>query len=180
MSYERLRYKLRSKDRAYIRREIINLFLDEEPGNGRGADSSRYHYIVEEFDDYNIELHRPAGLNKGFDFTVHITGMHFKKRIRYTNPSHGDIILALHDVKNHYSKSEYRLISQQIENIYCDNDFNLHAISRMSFCDCDGELRPIAIILFAIKWLFIEQDITYWNWSGRNMLMEKLDEEGLI
>jgi hypothetical protein len=180
MSYERLRYKLRSKDRALVRREIINLFLDEEPGNGCGADSSRYHYIVKEFDDYNIELHRPAGLNKGFDFTVHITGMYFKKRIRYTNPSHGDIILALHDVKNHCNKSEYQLISEQIQNIFYDNDFDVHYIRNMEFCDYEGEPRPIVIILLAIKWLFIEQDITYWNWSGRNMLMEKLDEEGLI
>ena len=25
-------------------------------------------------------------------------------------------------------------------------------------------------VLKTIKWLFIEQDITYWNWSGRAML----------
>jgi len=40
--------------------------------------------------------------------------------------------------------------------------------------------RPIAIILLAIKWLFIEQDITYWNWSGRNMLMNSLKDKELV
>lgn len=180
MPFERLRYNLKSRDRKSVRREIINVFLDEEPGNGRGEDSSRYHYIVEEFDDYNIELHRPAGLNKGFDFTVHITGMYFKKSMRYTIPSHRDIILALHDVKNHYTKSEYQLIIGQIQNIFYDNVFDVYPIKNIEFRDYEGELRPIAIILFAIKWLFIEQDITYWNWSGRNMLMNALDEEGLV
>ena len=29
---------------------------------------------------------------------------------------------------------------------------------------------PVDMICKCIKWLFIEQDITYWNWSGRNML----------
>ena len=29
---------------------------------------------------------------------------------------------------------------------------------------------PVDMICRCIKWLFIEQDITYWNWSGRNML----------
>ena len=38
----------------------------------------------------------------------------------------------------------------------------------------------ILIILLAIKWLFIEQDITYWNWSGRNMLYNHLIEMGLV
>ncbi len=46
MPLERLRYNLKSRDRKSVRREIINVFLDEEHGNGRGTDSSRYHYIV--------------------------------------------------------------------------------------------------------------------------------------
>ncbi len=180
MSFERIRYKLKSRERGDVRREIVNIFLDEEPGHGRGPDSSRYHYIVEEFEGYRIELHRPAGLNKGFDFTVHIMGMYFKKRMRYTTPSHSDIILALHDVKDNYSKSEYKLVREQIHNIFYDNDFEINRIKGIEFSDYEGILRPITIILLAIKWLFIEQDITYWNWSGRNMLMNALDEEGLI
>ena len=28
---------------------------------------------------------------------------------------------------------------------------------------------PVDHIVKAIKWLFIEQDIRYWNYSGRNM-----------
>lgn len=32
----------------------------------------------------------------------------------------------------------------------------------------------------AIKWLWIEQDVTYWNFSGRAMLYQSLKEQGLI
>lgn len=28
-----------------------------------------------------------------------------------------------------------------------------------------------AMIILVIKWFFIEQDIRYWNYSGRNMFM---------
>jgi len=29
---------------------------------------------------------------------------------------------------------------------------------------------PIDLILGVVKWLFIEQDVRYWNYSGRAML----------
>ena len=28
---------------------------------------------------------------------------------------------------------------------------------------------PLDLLLYTIKWLFIEQDMTYWNQSGREM-----------
>ena len=34
---------------------------------------------------------------------------------------------------------------------------------------CFNNGLPVDHILKAIKWLFIEQDIRYWNYSGRNM-----------
>ena len=33
---------------------------------------------------------------------------------------------------------------------------------------------PVDHILKTTKWLFIEQDIRYWNYSGRNMLWESV------
>ena len=38
---------------------------------------------------------------------------------------------------------------------------------------------PVDHIVKVIKWLFIEQDITYWNTSGRSMLMNHLLEQDL-
>jgi hypothetical protein len=48
--------------------------------------------------------------------------------------------------------------------------FTLDSLKGIVFKDYEGTAHPIEIILLAIKWLFIEQDITYWNWSGRDML----------
>lgn len=40
--------------------------------------------------------------------------------------------------------------------------------------------HPIQIILLAVKWLFMEQDCAYWNYSGRKMLMDALANNGLV
>ena len=35
-------------------------------------------------------------------------------------------------------------------------------------------------ILKLVKWLFLEQDVTYWNYSGRAMLYQSLKGNGLL
>lgn len=34
----------------------------------------------------------------------------------------------------------------------------------------------VEFLLKVIKWLFIEQDIRYWNWSGRNKLFNRIKQ----
>lgn len=119
-------------------------------------------------------------MNKGFDFTVHVNGMYFKKKRIRTYPSHDDIIGCLTTVKSNYSPRKYKIVRQQIEEIFDCQHPNVYETKGIFFEDYNGDDRPIAIILLAIKWLFIEQDITYWNWSGRNMLMNGLMEAGLV
>ena len=62
----------------------------------------------------------------------------------------------------------------------------LKAINEVYFCkdpddfysDYSDDLEPLnnglspELILKVIKWLFIEQDIRYWNWSGRKKFMD--------
>jgi hypothetical protein len=36
---------------------------------------------------------------------------------------------------------------------------------------------PVEMVLKILKWLFIEQDITYWNYDGRQMLRMAINEE---
>ena len=172
-------YNLISNNRIDVRNEIINLFLLEEPGTGRGELCSQYHYVVDEYDGYQIILHRPATLNKGFDFTVNVNGFFFCKNRRYTHPSHNDIIDVLMDVTLTYSEEEYRKVMEQIHAVFNFEEPNFNEIRNIYFTDCDEIERPIAIIVLAIKWLFIEQDVTYWNWSGRMMLRNKLRDVGL-
>ncbi len=171
-------YKLPDGNRQQKRQALISCFLNEEPGSGRGDNASRYQYNVESYGDYGIFLKRPTQLNKGFDFTVNIQGMYFKKNRRYSNPSHNDIFTALICCKNE-CPNEYGAVKEAIISIYECNDIDLSHINAYFF-DCEGLTRPIQIILLAIKWLFMEQDCAYWNYSGRRMLFEGLADRNLI
>lgn len=63
--------------------------------------------------------------------------------------------------------------------IYNCEDVCLDNVSA-SFRDYVGAEHPIQIILLAVKWLFMEQDCAYWNYSGRKMLMDALANNGLV
>ncbi len=172
-------FNLTATTRQTVRKELIDEFLTEDAGSGKGELASKYYYAVERFGEYSIELHRPAALNKGFDFTVHIIGMKFKKNRAYTNPSHNDIFCALEQVKSQDSDS-YEKVKIEINNIFnlCQCDFD--NVNGIKFNDFSGIARPVEIILLAVKWLFIEQDVTYWNWSGRQMFCDGLASRDLV
>lgn len=155
-----------SNDRALLRKEIITAFLQEAPGTGRGDNASKYKYTVKTMTGIEMFLQRPARFNKGIDFTLNVQGMDFysKNRRKTSKPSHDNIIEDLRNkkVENAYN---YQILFNAIEQIFHCQDVqvdNLHFHSGM----------PVEILLECIKWLFIEQDITYWNYSGRQMLFD--------
>lgn len=171
-------YILPTGNRVSMRQNLIQAFLCEAPGTGTGNNSSRYQYNVERFLDYGIFLKRPTQLNKGFDFTVNIHGLYFKKERKYSNPSHQDIINALLDAKANFP-AIYPLIITEINQIYNCVPVTL-TVSGAIFTDYNGDTHPIEIILLAIKWLFMEQDCAYWNYSGRAMFYSALLSNGLL
>ena len=70
-------------DRSEIRKEIINLFLEENPGTGKGEFTSKYRYITKIVDDKEVYLSRPAQFNNGFDFTLNVSNINLKKDYLY-------------------------------------------------------------------------------------------------
>ena len=120
-------YILPSGSRADKRFSLITHFMQEEPGHGNGDAASRYRYNVESYGNYSIYLLRPTQLNKGFDFTVNISGLAFKKQRIYHSPSHNDIITALESCKICYPES-YPLVASAIRDIYACNDTALSEI----------------------------------------------------
>lgn len=104
--------------------------------------------------------------------------MYFKKNRRYSNPSHSDIIDALASCRDEHPE-EYGRVKETIIGIYNCEDVCLDNVSA-SFRDYEGAEHPIQIILLAVKWLFMEQDCAYWNYSGRKMLMDALANNGLV
>ncbi len=171
-------YILPPGNRFEKRHALISRFLDEEAGAGRGDNASRYQYNVDSYNGYGIFLKRPTQLNKGFDFTVNVQGMYFKKNRRYSNPSHNDIFDALTCCKNE-CPDEYATVRNAIIAIYECDDIDLSQITAY-FLDYESRQHPIQIILLAIKWLFMEQDCAYWNYSGWAMLFQALTERGLV
>lgn len=169
-------YEVMASSRIDVRKNVVLSFLKENSGSKE--QTSKYEYNVERYGLYKIVLKRPGVFKKGFDFTVNIRGMFFKKKRKYENPSFDDVINALKYAKENYSR-KYNAVKLEINKIFEVEDYNLENVKDIYFKDFEGELRPIALVLLAIKWLFISEDISYWNWSGRNMFMDSLKENEL-
>ena len=156
--------------RKEIRKEVVTIFLEEAPGNGKGKLSSKYIYYVERINDgRRIFLKRPANLNKGFDFTVHVESTNFGNKNSTDKPSHKSILSDLAEKKDK-NYNEFKKAWTLVERL-----FNCETIDDSEYINFQFETgHHIEIILKSIKWLFIEQDITYWNYSGRYMLYNAL------
>lgn len=156
--------------RADYRRTLTELFLNES--NGIAGAPSKYEYQVETDNAGNtIYLKRPTNLNKGFDFEVRVSNVRFKHvskkgRVSHSNrPSHVNILEDLRGKKAE-NPAQYANLRLLIDRI-----FNCVEVSPQEYAGFTFQTGyPVDMICKCIKWLFIEQDITYWNWSGRNML----------
>jgi hypothetical protein len=167
-----------SNDRAELRKELINLFLQESPGQGTGDQASKYKYIVKQLNDgKNVFLSRPANLNNGFDFTLNVENINFNEGLTNddgrpkrasTRPTHQNILEDLSAKKS----ENFSLYSELMEQI--DLIFNCQEPTKTNLPFSSG--HPSDLILECLKWLFIEQDVTYWNNSGRGMLYGHIKE----
>lgn len=167
-------WQLVASDRAAARRALAEKWLAEDP-------YTKYRYNVERCADGNIVyLLRPTWLNKGFDFMVNVEG--FRSRTRTAKgqskemPSHKDVI---HDLSQKVvNKPERaRLWFDAICAVYdCEEPSAVIARCRDIGSEYEDGLAPDEV-LYIVKWLFIEQDITYWARTGRDMFMAALETE---
>ena len=155
-----------SNNRAELRSQIINVFLKEAPGSGKNELTSRYRYITKKLNDgREVYLSRPANFNNGFDFTLNVSSTNFNaadaNKRSSTRPTHSNIF---DDLNKKYNENPelYNSLIEQVELIYqCKEPTLWHLDFK--------EGHPTELILECIKWLFVEQDVTYWNYSGRGM-----------
>lgn len=161
---------LEAHSREEYRRSLVLTFLDEAPGNENAK--SKYQYEVETTAaGKTICLNRPANLNKGFDFEVRVPGesfTHVDKNGRVSHselPSHKNIFDDLRA-----KKAEDPVQYQRLKTII-DRVFNCDQIQDNEFAAFTFQSGyPAELIVKCIKWLFVEQDVTYWHGTGRNML----------
>ncbi len=166
-------------DRKELRKIVITKFLEEEAGTGNKENTSKYIYYVETLrDNRRIFLTRPAVLNKGFDFIIHVedeifTHISVNRGRMYRNdvPSMENIIDDLENKVNS-DRDKFNQLVQLIERVYCCNDPS-SMLEEMEQIPFDGGYSN-EFLLKVIKWFFIEQDIRYWNWSGRNMFFNRI------
>lgn len=171
-----IRIKLRefSKDheqnRNNLRKLVIDEFMKEKAGRGKEDNTSKYKYFVEELSSGDrVYLTRPVPLNKGFDFIIHVENQKFLNN--KDNPRHDDIgnDLKLKKQRNPQAYNKLLLAIQEIFDCRDPDEVYPKYQNELNFTNCG--LSP-ELILKVIKWFFIEQDIRYWNWSGRNMFMQ--------
>lgn len=160
-------------DRSGQRRVLAEKWLQE----GQYTD---YRYNVETCKDgTKVYLLRPTWLNKGFDFQVNVEGFKSKTRtargVTSEMPSHKDVIDDLQrKVRARPAlKKELFTALSDIYDCFEPND----VIKKHSSLRGIRAGLPIDKLLKIIKWLFIEQDLTYWLQTGRNMLMCSIENE---
>lgn len=163
-------------DRKRIRAYIASIFCEEEPGTGKGDLRSVYTYIVEETNRNNLYIKRPTRM-MSMDFTIHIENIRFREKGGVkTQPSHAEIINDL-SLKKSKNSNEYKKISRVLKAIYYCLPIDENIFDNISLEA--GLLTPQEVCL-TVKWLFIEQDMMYWNYSGRAMFYNALLENSLI
>lgn len=164
---------LASNSRAELRKVIVNAFLDEKKGYWKKKIQvvTRYKYFVETLKEgSHIYLSRPTFLNKGIDFQVWVEKLDGEKDKR---PSHGTIIEDI-KLKLKESPNQRKALLTAIERVWnCEDPDKVLAEIPLKF---KKGLTP-ELVLKALKWLFIEQDVTYWNYDGRMRLWRGIQEE---
>jgi len=158
------------ENRNNLRKMVINQFLQEKAGHGKADETSKYKYIVEELSSGNkVYLTRPVPLNKGFDFIIHVDNNIFSNG--KDNPRHADIADDL-KMKKQNNIGSYNGLIQALQDVFeCEDPNDVYSKYQEKFTSLKQGLSP-ELILKVVKWFFIEQDIRYWNWSGRTMFMQ--------
>lgn len=166
---------INAQTKGEYRKKLIEEFLKESPGTSSTV--SEYFYYVDAVNGKRIYLKRPTQLNKGVDFEVRVEDTQFRYG-KYGNvistgnrPSHKDIINDL-TTKKAENLSEFNKLKDLLDKTYncqaiCQTEYQQYAFAT-GF--------SVELIFKVLKWLFIEQDITYWNRRGREMLYSGVSE----
>lgn len=167
-NHTHLTLKLAAHDRAGMRAELFQHWVNEQPGTP--SVTNTYRYDVETLRDGSlVYLTRPTRLNKGADFKILCENFLKYKNGNDKPPSHHHLTEEIDKAAapSHAHKKEILHALQRVWE--CDPSDNI--ISSLNLLH--GNMQAERTILLA-KWLFIEQDVTYWTESGRHRLMAGL------
>lgn len=158
--------------RHEIVRRVINIFIDaENQQRGKGV---KFRYPVENLSTgEQLFIFRPGGLNKwNFDFKVEVP-----KELGLGKGSHDEIGL---DFKNKKQENpqKFTVLLDALTAIYdcSENDVDRLLQNHPDLQTSFQMGAKVDILLKVVKWMFIMEDIVYWNYKGRAMLYDGLKE----
>ncbi len=165
-------WEMRETDRLQQRIAVLTKWFEEEPGAEN--EKTNYRYNVENFDGGVVYLHRPAYLNKGCDFVVNCEPLIPRPDgKKYKSPRHSDVFLELRSIAHDLEELKVEIYNSLVAVYGCQDVTEVTNKLCRQVSDVRLKMR-IDRVFKVIKWLFIEQDITDWNTSGREMLMNSM------
>lgn len=172
-----------SMTRHEIVQKVVNIFIHtEHEQRGRGV---KFWYPVEQLPislqlpllsedkDNRLFIFRPGGLRKwNFDFKVNIT-----PELGLEKGTHDDIASDLSNKKQENPQEFVKLIDA-IEIIYSGSENDADKVLA-KYPNLQASFKTgaqVEILLKILKWMFIMEDIVYWNYDGRAKLYNFLKE----
>lgn len=132
--------------------------------------ATKYRYFVETLNNGNrIYLERPGRLNKGCDFVIYIENQFLWGNGNDRPPAHEFIFGDLISKKQTLNTQEWNSLLRAIEVIFNCGNYNNSLPYTFNLPNIGLEYE---LLLKLIRWFFIEQDLTYWSGTGREMLYQ--------
>ncbi len=155
------------ENKADIRKFILEKWIEEDP-------EIEYRYFVETFDDGSrLYLERPAQLNKGCDFVIYLENFLTFNNGNDKWPKHSDLLAEITTKKETLDSTHWNELKAALESVYEVRAYDISIETKNAIDAAQGNLSAEKILRLT-KWLFIEQDITYWLQSGRRMLWDAI------
>ena len=158
-----------SMNRDEIVRQVVNVFLDvESKTRGKGI---RFRYPVDDISiGGQLYILRPAGLGKwNFDFKVEVPPEFGLKK-----GTHDNVINDLMEKKKENSAA-FPILKDVLAALYncVENDVDHLLQGQPGLQSSFSNGAKVDVLLKVIKWMFIMEDIVYWNYLGRAKLYEE-------
>lgn len=162
-----------SQSRNEIVKKVVNIFIDAESHQrGHGV---KFRYPVENLSiGKKLFIFRPAGLNKwNFDFKVEVLdefglgrGTHNEIRKDFQN-------------KKQEKPQKFKDLLDALTTLYncSENDVDQLLKNHPDLQKSFQTGAKVDVLLKVVKWMFIMEDIVYWNYKGRAMLYNAIMEE---
>ena len=125
------------------------------------------YYVEKLRNGKHIYIERPTFLNKGCDFVLFAEDIITFKNGNDKAPSHNDVLQDLTAKKDVLTSEQYAELLKAIKCIY---ELKPYSEAEQHVNNLPHVGWSYELLLKLLRWLFIEQDITYWAGDGRKML----------